>query len=143
MCALWVGVFFFKQKTACEMRISDCSSDVCSSDLHALDMRLEHIGHRRECGFGHREQRVGVGGGSGPCAGQVGGQAALVAHRTHPYGERTALTSGRNKMVRKLDETQRNALLARFPEWTHEPSRDAITRRFQFADFAQARSEEH
>src|SRR3546814_5667010 len=23
-------------------------------------------------------------------------------------------------------------------EWTHEPSRDAITRRFQFADFAQA-----
>src|SRR3546814_2931613 len=26
--------FFFKQKTAYEMRISDCSSDVCSSDLH-------------------------------------------------------------------------------------------------------------
>src|SRR3546814_4005365 len=25
--------FFFKQKTAYEMRISDCSSDVCSSDL--------------------------------------------------------------------------------------------------------------
>src|SRR3546814_16043463 len=32
-----VGVvcfFFFKQKTAYEMRISDWSSDVCSSDLH-------------------------------------------------------------------------------------------------------------
>src|SRR3546814_14855396 len=28
-----VGVFFFKQKTAYEMRISDRSSDVCSSDL--------------------------------------------------------------------------------------------------------------
>src|SRR3546814_1084123 len=27
-------VFFFKQKTAYEMRISDWSSDVCSSDLH-------------------------------------------------------------------------------------------------------------
>src|SRR3546814_5045598 len=26
-------IFFFKQKTAYEMRISDCSSDVCSSDL--------------------------------------------------------------------------------------------------------------
>ena len=26
-------VFFFKQKTAYEMRISDWSSDVCSSDL--------------------------------------------------------------------------------------------------------------
>src|SRR3546814_840028 len=28
--------FFFKQKTAYEMRISDWSSDVCSSDLEAL-----------------------------------------------------------------------------------------------------------
>src|SRR3546814_5894171 len=28
-----VVFFFFKQKTACEMRISDGSSDVCSSDL--------------------------------------------------------------------------------------------------------------
>ena len=41
-------------------------------------------------------------------------------------------------MVQKLDDTQRAALLVRFPEWTHEPSRDAITRRFTFADFAQA-----
>lgn len=41
-------------------------------------------------------------------------------------------------MVRKLDDTERAALLARFPEWTHEPARDAIVRRFQFADFAQA-----
>src|SRR3546814_5454285 len=30
-----VVVFFFKQKTAYEMRISDWSSDVCSSDLAA------------------------------------------------------------------------------------------------------------
>src|SRR3546814_13442917 len=29
-------VFFFKQKTAYEMRISDWSSDVCSSDLRKL-----------------------------------------------------------------------------------------------------------
>src|SRR3546814_5801243 len=35
---LWLVllVFFFKQKTAYEMRISDWSSDVCSSDLPAL-----------------------------------------------------------------------------------------------------------
>src|SRR3546814_1682769 len=31
-------VFFFKQKTAYEMRISDWSSDVCSSDLRELDL---------------------------------------------------------------------------------------------------------
>src|SRR3546814_12954571 len=29
----WLVLFFFKQKTAYEMRISDWSSDVCSSDL--------------------------------------------------------------------------------------------------------------
>src|SRR3546814_9579326 len=29
----FIFVFFFKQKTAYEMRISDWSSDVCSSDL--------------------------------------------------------------------------------------------------------------
>src|SRR3546814_7048715 len=31
--------FFFKQKTAYEMRISDWSSDVCSSDLIPLTFR--------------------------------------------------------------------------------------------------------
>src|SRR3546814_3346745 len=35
-------VFFFKQKTAYEMRISDWSSDVCSSDLQA-DQRLAKV----------------------------------------------------------------------------------------------------
>src|SRR3546814_9628573 len=51
---LLMFVFFFKQKTAYEMRISDWSSDVCSSDLalakgfeieteltvHALELRM-------------------------------------------------------------------------------------------------------
>src|SRR3546814_4652011 len=32
--------FFFKQKTAYEMRISDWSSDVCSSDLLAAQQRI-------------------------------------------------------------------------------------------------------
>src|SRR3546814_4418377 len=35
MC--FILFFFFKQKTAYEMRISDWSSDVCSSDLQDLD----------------------------------------------------------------------------------------------------------
>src|SRR3546814_4950982 len=33
---MWCVFFFFKQKTAYEMRISDWSSDVCSSDLVQL-----------------------------------------------------------------------------------------------------------
>src|SRR3546814_20320058 len=34
---MFLFFFFFKQKTAYEMRISDWSSDVCSSDLHDHD----------------------------------------------------------------------------------------------------------
>src|SRR3546814_15121757 len=39
------SVFFFKQKTAYEMRISDWSSDVCSSDLRNVRRRpgREHV----------------------------------------------------------------------------------------------------
>src|SRR3546814_13129029 len=37
LCSLVSVVFFFKQKTAYEMRISDWSSDVCSSDLTAFE----------------------------------------------------------------------------------------------------------
>src|SRR3546814_3365245 len=33
MCSWFSLFFFFKQKTAYEMRISDWSSDVCASDL--------------------------------------------------------------------------------------------------------------
>src|SRR3546814_9479460 len=43
--------FFFKQKTAYEMRISDWSSDVCSSDLdigHELGL-LQYVCHNPVC----------------------------------------------------------------------------------------------
>src|SRR3546814_10794607 len=38
--------FFFKQKTAYEMRISDWSSDVCSSDLVHIRLRRRHAAAR-------------------------------------------------------------------------------------------------
>src|SRR3546814_8929410 len=45
-CVIFI-FFFFKQKTAYEMRISDWSSDVCSSDLAFIDLpyaqRLEKV----------------------------------------------------------------------------------------------------
>src|SRR3546814_10665543 len=44
-------IFFFKQKTAYEMRISDWSSDVCSSDLYAT----EDCGKTNNCGKAKRE----------------------------------------------------------------------------------------
>lgn len=40
--------------------------------------------------------------------------------------------------VTRLDDSERAALLARFPDWRHEEARDAIVRDFRFADFAQA-----
>src|SRR3546814_4969452 len=39
MMSLLIYFFFFKQKTAYEMRISDWSSDVCSSDLRFMPHR--------------------------------------------------------------------------------------------------------
>src|SRR3546814_9214970 len=42
MCVVFV--FLFKQKTAYEMRISDWSSDVCSSDLSDRDVRGAGVG---------------------------------------------------------------------------------------------------
>src|SRR3546814_4968596 len=45
--------FFFKQKTAYEMRISDWSSDVCSSDLtdvRAIETMRALFAHEQEIG---------------------------------------------------------------------------------------------
>src|SRR3546814_17114582 len=41
LCLDWFLFFFFKQKTAYEMRISDWSSDVCSSDLRLQDNDID------------------------------------------------------------------------------------------------------
>src|SRR3546814_1671113 len=49
-------LFFFKQKTAYDMRISDWSSDVCSSDL--VDLAIMGEGAK---GLGEPPLRKGVG----------------------------------------------------------------------------------
>src|SRR3546814_10258159 len=46
------GIFFFKQKTAYEMRISDWSADVCSSDLASAEFSCSLDGRR------HRGERA-------------------------------------------------------------------------------------
>src|SRR3546814_6868600 len=80
-------VFFFKQKTAYEMRISDWSSDVCSSDL----------GHAR-CRRRAAERDVGLPFGFQPHAGdidpvaraQVNVEAEQVEQRAARCGEAVA-----------------------------------------------------
>src|SRR3546814_2791648 len=44
--------FFVKQKTAYEMRISDWSSDVCSSDLPDMGVLQQDVGERLHLGLG-------------------------------------------------------------------------------------------
>src|SRR3546814_6904709 len=64
--------FFFKQKTAYEMRISDWSSDVCSSDLHGLlPLLAEFIGQQARQDVGGAAGREGHD--QGDAAGGVGG----------------------------------------------------------------------
>src|SRR3546814_10756086 len=52
--------FFFKQKTAYEMRISDWSSDVCSSDLSRGEIRFRLYRTNRFC-VRRRSRGPGVG----------------------------------------------------------------------------------
>src|SRR3546814_8484969 len=53
-----IVLFFFKQKTAYEMRISDWSSDVCSSDLSAR--RKAAVGAVRHPGANRRTDDLPV-----------------------------------------------------------------------------------
>src|SRR3546814_1091891 len=52
--------FFFKQKTAYEMRISDWSSDVCSSDLPEHHLQCL-VGHPPRRGIDDHEARAAIG----------------------------------------------------------------------------------
>src|SRR3546814_11444639 len=61
------GFFLFKQKTAYEMRISDWSSDVCSSDLVEPDLDLIVLG---ELGIANSTAAAAL------CARSFGGTAA-------------------------------------------------------------------
>src|SRR3546814_12576353 len=99
---VFVFVVFFKQKTAYEMRISDWSSDVCSSDLRvAVQGRQEVVGFlaRRPCRrVEFRERRVcrrvglqhGHGGGHGPHSGAghaaSGTRSKVRPRRCRPVG---------------------------------------------------------
>src|SRR3546814_4446500 len=51
--------FFFKQKTAYEMRISDWSSDVCSSDLVGKKPWFRLNTFTDQCGKATSDQQVG------------------------------------------------------------------------------------
>src|SRR3546814_12782741 len=95
--------FFFKQSPAYEMRISDWSSDVCSSDLGLHDRRL-------------------FGGERGDHRGDVGGSAgapriAVAAEQRLFGGDRPARPSGGRGADRR-----RGRRLCRHRPWTLYPA---------------------
>src|SRR3546814_8313861 len=81
-------VFFYKQKTAYEMRISDWSSDVCSSDLDLLFHRVQRIqrSHRfledhRDLVATHVAQQPRVGADELPVLEGDGAAPRMLRHR--------------------------------------------------------------
>src|SRR3546814_9751437 len=85
---LWLVFCFFKQKSAYEMRISDWSSDVCSSDL----------GNRT----GDRSRQAGGKSGSSR---NRGGKADGVGRRSvRPAGARDALSLEGKRDARRSEE---------------------------------------
>src|SRR3546814_6653807 len=82
---LFCVFFLFKQKTAYEMRISDWSSDVCSSDLG--------LAYRDEEAAAVRQHREGFGTIGGPGAGvdEPADEAGLVGlgQPGEPAGQRS------------------------------------------------------
>src|SRR3546814_8457711 len=81
--------FFFKQKTAYEMRISDWSSDVCSSDLIARLYGPWRHGLRRMAA--RTFQRNGAGGPGGACPWPSGGEGCAGAGGRRIYAGRPSL----------------------------------------------------
>src|SRR3546814_2447627 len=78
--------FFFKQKTAYEMRISDWSSDVCSSDLHRRKGRPFGAGDEARDFRDAKKQDRGIG-----AAQYDGCQRTSTITKAHPPPGKTAL----------------------------------------------------
>src|SRR3546814_4676188 len=86
---VYVFVFLFKQKTAYEMRISDWSSDVCSSDLQAqTGRRLARSSHR----MGGKTAIFGMDDDSEPKRGSI------LQHPEHDARIRDPMASGSNRL---------------------------------------------
>src|SRR3546814_17775277 len=92
----YVFVFFFKQKTAYEMRISDWSSDVCSSDLVGRSGTEELLGRGARLGGLRRTARLFLG--VGP---ELGGHHLLELELLF-RSEREQLIGGLLRLQRTL-----------------------------------------
>src|SRR3546814_1408607 len=100
-------LLFFKQKTAYEMRVSDWSSDVCSSDLQCTLRRAEPVvglpagdGERQRRRIGHPDIRDGE---TGEAARDIARVLAAVEHAREP-GERRIHVRAAQRLVQRAGE---------------------------------------
>src|SRR3546814_8508215 len=100
-------VFFFKQKTAYETRISDWSSDVCSSDLPAQLPAGRRAQSRRFEGFGSCALKEKIATGREIKADDVRANNAVpkVRARAAHHRGRTALACGTRGAARPLHQS--------------------------------------
>src|SRR3546814_17891502 len=112
---MWYSFFFFKQKTAYEMRISDWSSDVCSSDLEVQAAPLPF--DRREGGIDR-----GV---VGDVAGQHDLGADRLGQRAHPLLQ--GLPLKREGELRSLFASRRGAAQGNGPVVGATHDKDTLT----------------
>src|SRR3546814_20550622 len=82
-------IFFFKQRTAYEMRISDWGADVCSSDLPSGGRISSGYGMRRHPILGYKRMHAGVD--------FAGGYGAPIHAATE---DRKSVVSGKSVSVR-------------------------------------------
>src|SRR3546814_12448454 len=100
--------FFFKQKTAYEMRISDWSSDVCSSDLHreAVDESAEKQERHQDQQQQHMLWQIEAAGPLGDFDRQPAGgerhaeQSGADDQAENRTGDRKSVVSGKSVSVR-------------------------------------------
>src|SRR3546814_2650476 len=92
--------FFFKHKTAYEMRISDWSSDVCSSDL--IVMALDR--HRRAAGEAHAFDNIRIERALSEEIGPADPARFLVEHVNEGLADELALGLGIGEPLKPVQE---------------------------------------
>src|SRR3546814_6146762 len=115
--------FFFKQKTAYEMRISDWSSDACSSDLHVDTVAPGgDIEQRDGIAAGLPSIELGIEGLPGPPVGVIGEEGFAVDE----VAQCTGLAAQVTDHVPEIDAmppvgmTDPHTRRGHYPVWTEE-----------------------
>src|SRR3546814_15676808 len=107
-------VFFLKQKTAYEMRISDWSSDVCSSDLCSSGMRNRSSGLRILCFASSRRLATGTSSSSSSLSitalgGDTRSPNEIADRKSVVYGKSVTVRvdHGRRRFIKNKNKIQR------------------------------------